>query len=357
MARASVWRIVGMFMVLATAGPALLPGAAGAVGPAVQCRDARARDQDDMCNWVHPTDRALSTIITSDKAAGRLFVYGLDGRTIQTLPAGKPGNIDLRYGFPLGGKKVDIVAFNQRSSGYGVGVYAVEAATRKLRRIDGGGVKSGPNYGGCLYRSRGSGKLYFITTSTSTVEQHELFDGGGGTIAGRKVRSWQIGLAEGAAADDETGRLYIGEERKGVWEVGAEPGDPAPGRLIARVGEHGLRGDVEGVAIYHMPGGKGYLIVSSQGSNCFKVYRREGGHGFVGTFSVRGARDTDGIDVTAAALAGPFAKGLFACHTDSAGRPVLLTPWERIARSITPPLVIDTSCAPRQKNPVSRDER
>lgn len=322
-----------------------LLGKAASVAPSLRLCDAAVRDQDDMCIWVHPSDTSQSTVIASDKSARRLFVYDLAGRTIQSVAAPSPGNIDVRYGFPLAGKKVDVVAFNQRS-GDEVWVYAVEAATRRLRRVDNGTIRTGTNYGGTLYRSPRTGKLYFLSVC-ATAEQHELFDDGAGKVAGRKVREWKIGYGEGAVGDDEAGTVYIAEEARGVWAVGGEPTDPTPGRLVARVGENGLRADVEGLAVYHTPGGKGYLLVSSQGSDDFKVYRRGGAHEFLGTFAVRGAHDTDGIDVTNVALGEAFPKGLFACHTDSSGRPVLLTPWQDIAKAVAPPLKVDTSWDPR----------
>ena len=136
--------------------PARTPAAAAV------CAAPGSRDQDDMCIWVHPTAPSRSTVIASDKAAGRLFVYDLAGRTVQSVKAGRPGNIDLRYGFPLGGKKVDVIAFNERKSDQ-IWVYAVDAATRKLRRADDGKIDTGINYGGTLYRSRKTGKLYFLS--------------------------------------------------------------------------------------------------------------------------------------------------------------------------------------------------
>ena len=320
---------------------------AGAVAPTVVLKDRHVGDQDDMCIWVHPTDPARSTVITSDKAAGKLFVYDLSGRTLQSIRAGRPGNIDLRYGFPLGGKKVDVVAFNERSSDH-LRVYAIDAATRSLRRVDNGKIPLKTNYGGTLYRSAKTGKLYFLSVCT-TAEQVELFDDGAGKVAGKTVRQWRIGYSEGAVGDDRAGKVYVGEENRGVWETGGEPNDPTPGKLVIRVGENGLKADVEGLALYHTPAGKGYLLVSSQGSDTFKVYRRTGRHEFLGTFAVRGARDTDGIAVTNVALGKAFPLGLFACHSNRFGAcPVLLTPWERIAGSFTPPLAIDTSWNPRE---------
>ena len=35
-------------------------------------------------------------------------------------------------------------------------------------------------------------------------------------------------------ADDENGQLFVGEEARGIWKFGAEPGDSTDGELIAR---------------------------------------------------------------------------------------------------------------------------
>ena len=208
--------------------------------PAVVCTADDVRDQDDMCIWVHPADRGKSTVIAADKAAGRVFVYDLAGKLLQTIAARHPGNIDLRYGFPLAGKRVDIVALNQRAGGYRIVVLKVDPATRRLQRIDNGRIATGENYGGTLFRSRKTGKFYFVTTSKSGVcEQYELADDGKGKVKGTKVRTWKSGYSEGAVGDDSAGKIYIGEENRGVWEIGGEPVDATPGKLILRIGDQG----------------------------------------------------------------------------------------------------------------------
>jgi 3-phytase len=316
----------------------------------VICLDNEAKDQDDMCIWVHPADPDKTTIIASDKKAERIFVYDLWGKTIQALSAPKPGNIDVRYNFPLGGNDTDIVAFNQREAGYKIVVCRVDPQTGKLERIDNNNITTGKNYGGSLYHSKRTGKFYFIATShTGRIEQYELTDDAKGKIAGNKVREWLIGSCEGIVADDESGRLYIAEEKRGVWEVGAEPGDQAPGDIVIKAGENGLEPDVEGMAIYFIPEGEGYLIVSSQGSSAFKIYERKGKHKFIGTFSVQKARETDGIDVTNANLGPHFPEGLFACHSNDEKKcPVLLTPWGSIAKALGSEIKIDTLWNPRR---------
>lgn len=330
-------------------------GKTGRSSQAVVCAAKASRDQDDMCIWVHPTDRPKSTIIAADKAAEKLFVYDRGGKVIQSVAAAKPGNIDLRYNFPLGGKTVDIVAMNRRKRGdYAIVVFKVDPATRRLERIDNGKIATGENYGGTLFRSRRTGKFYFITTAKGgRCEQYKLADDGRGKVKGTKVRTWRAGYSEGAVGDDEGGRLYIGQEDKGVWELGGEPTDPAPGKLVLKVGTHGLKADVEGLAIYRLAGkARGYLLVSNQGRDNFKVFELAGEHKYIGTFTIAGAKETDGIDVTNVNLGGRFAGGLFACHTHGLrgvrGCPVLLTPWSDIATSLDPPLTVHTSHDPRK---------
>lgn len=285
---------------------------------AVTLADPRHQDQDDMCIWVHPSAPEQSVIVTSDKAAQSLFIYDLDGKTVQVLSVdGKPGNIDLRYGFPLGGKTVDIVAFNDRKR-QSICVYAVDAKTRQLLRIDDGSIHTGPNYGFALYKSPRSSKFYAFTVpeelSGSAAEQYEFMDNGSGGLTGRKVRTWMQPKSEGCVADDETGRLFISEEGSGIWELGAEPEDKTPGKIVIPVTEHGFKADVEGLTILYGPDGTGYLIASSQGNGQYKVFERKPPHAYVATFTLPGVRLTDGIDVLNVSLGPKFPAGVFTAH-------------------------------------------
>lgn len=309
--------------------------------PVLRLLDDNARDQDDMCIWVHPADPALSRIITSDKKAGLLLVYDLSGATVQSTATPKPGNIDLRYNVRLGGKAVDLVAFNQRREENLVKVYVVDQGDGTLRRVDDGTIVTEPGYGGGLFKSPKDGRLYFIKTfkDDGMVEQVELYDGGDGTIQGEPARSWKIGQCEGVAAHDASGTIFIAEEKMGVWSLGGEPEDPAPGELVARVGENGLTVDIEGMAVLPLSDSEGYLLVSNQGVDIFQVYRFGRAFEFVGAFAVEGAEHTDGIEVSGVALGERFPGGLFTCHTVGAEGgtkrcPVLVTSWLEIAKAL-----------------------
>ncbi len=287
------------------------------VKPELVLTHAKVVDQDDMCIWVHPSNPALSTIITSDKHAGILFVYDMNGKALQVIEGvGKPGNIDLRDGFDLSGKKTSIVAFNERNE-LKVHIYAVDLETRKLSRVDDGAIQTGMNYGMTLYHSAKSGKFYAITVPNDTggeVEQYELAVNAEGKVGGTKVRSWPITESEGCVADDLTATLYISEEKVGIWRVGAEPDAEVKGELVHPVGTHGLTADVEGLTLLHGAGDYRYLIASSQGNSRYNVYKLDEANTFVKSFSVEGATDTDGIDVCPANLGEKFPGGVFALH-------------------------------------------
>ncbi len=307
---------------------------APAIAPSVRLVDKETNDQDDMCIWVHANDPAQSTIVASDKSASQIVVYGLNGEVIQKLNVPKPGNIDVRQNVMIDGQPTDVVVVNQRTDGFKLVVFRVDAKSRTLERID-DDCKTDPNYGGCLYHSRKTGRLFFVCTSDKgSVGQYELKGNGRNQITATKVRDLSVGKCEGAVADDELGMLYIAEEKKGVWKFAAEPDASATGTLIASVGEHGLKGDVEGLSIFKS-NNRGYLLVSDQGRSRFMAYEREAPHRFLGDFSVDGATHSDGIDATSANLGSAFPEGLFACHTDQSPRAVLVTPWGPIGQALS----------------------
>lgn len=316
------------------------------VEPSLILKNDEIKDQDDMCIWIHPTDPALSTIIASDKTADMLFVYDLDGNTIQSIADGfRPGNIDSRYHFPLAGQQVDIVAFNDRQESLII-IYKVDPASRMLERIDDGKIETVNNYGFCFYHSPKTGKYHaFVTTKNGRIQHFELYENEG-KISGRVIRTWALdSQTEGCVCDDETAQAYFGEEDKGIWKIGAEPEDGTTPQLIAEIGDSsGLTEDVEGLTIYYAANGEGYLIASSQRTDKFTIFERKAPHRPIGNFDVSGVSDTDGIDVINVPLNANFSHGIFTYHNGkSSPYPVGITKWEDIAGAIEGSLRIDTN--------------
>ncbi len=81
------------------------------------------------------------------------------------------------------------------------------------------------------------------------------------------------------------------------------------GAKIDRVdGPNGLKDDIEGISVWSGKDGKGFIVLSNQGSDNYAVYRREGDNAFVGSFhivadperGIDGVSETDGLDVASA---------------------------------------------------------
>jgi 3-phytase len=342
---------INVGLVLAAEDPLVSPTAVVQTEPVPSQGDAA----DDPAIWVHPQEPSLSLVLGTDKKGG-LNVFDLDGKRLQVVSDGaRPNNVDVIYGFPLGGSKVDLAVAGTRSKAKtGVTLWRIDPDARRLAEL--GPVPAftvfggGEPYGSCVYRSPRDKAFYgFITSKEGAIEQYRLDDTGRGSIRGTLVRSLRVGsTAEGCVADFDLGSLYVSEEKVGIWKFAAEPDGSSTGALIARVGEHGLAADVEGLTIYYGASAKGYLIASSQGANAFKAYERGGSNAFVLTIDPTGGpdldvADSDGIDVTNVATSSRFPRGLFVCQDGrrrNGRQNFKLFAWEQIAGDR---LLIDTA--------------
>jgi 3-phytase len=309
---------------------------------------------DDPAIWIHPTDPLLSTILGTDKQLG-LAVYDPSGTELQLIPDGELNNVDLRYDVPMCDGTVDLAVAGDRGNGT-LAIYEIDGATGLLSDLAARTIFVGlAPHGLALYRSPQSGRLYlFITDVSGDVEQWELFDDGTGRIDATLVRQFDVGTkSEGMVADDDLGLLYVGEEDVGIWRYGAEPGDGSDRTEVDSVNNPAghLVADVEGLAIYYASAGAGYLIASSQGDDKFAMYGRQPPNTFVMQFEVvNGGIDevthTDGIDVTNRPLGPEFPFGVFVAQDDKnpgGKQNFKLVPWQTIATSVDPPLLIDTT--------------
>jgi len=304
---------------------------------------------DDPAIWVHPTDPARSAVIGTDKKGG-LAVYDLSGKRLQFLPDGKMNNVDLRGGFRLGGRMVTLIAASDRSH-KSIALYTIDPQTRLLRNVADGVQPTNLSdpYGLCMYRDRRGQTFVFVGDPDGLVRQWKLTATPAGKVRARPVRDIRFDTqTEGCVADDETGALYVAEEDVALWKLGANAKAGSARKAVARVADNpALRDDLEGVGLYAQPGGKGYLVVSSQGNNSYAVFRREGDNAYVGSFAVTangengvdGISETDGLDVTSASLGAGLENGAFVAQD---GRNIApperqnfkLVPWSVIAEKL-----------------------
>ncbi len=350
-------------LVVSAAGP---PSGGVTVAPAAKVQTepvpSAGDAADDPAIWIHPSDPARSLVIGTDKKGG-LHAYSLDGRDRQLVsPGSRPNNVDVLYGVRLAGRVVDLAVASVGKGGKssGVTVWTIDPADGTLAELGVGptfkAFDGGDPYGLCTYRSPRDGAAYvFVTDRDGAVEQYRLdaASGDASALSATRVRAFRVGSqAEGIVADRERARLYVAEENVAIWEYGAEPGDGTDRRAAARVGEHGLTADIEGLAIYYAPAGKGYLLASSQGSSTINVYDRSGDHAYILTIDPKasGAIDdvaeTDGIDVTNRRTSPIFPRGLLVVQDgkNDGHQNFKLFAWEDVAGGR---LVVDTTSAAR----------
>jgi 3-phytase len=317
-------------------------------------QDAKEDAADDPAIWIHHKFSDSSRIIGTDKKGG-LAVYDLKGNELYYYPDGLMNNADLRYGFINGSDTIDIMAVTNRTDNT-IGIYRIHrnGSIEKINKRPLVTEMEDEVYGLCMYKSLISSRYFvFINNKYGVVEQWELFSEGN-QVDGRIVRKLKLETqVEGMVADDDNSVLFVGEEDKGIWKFNAEPDAPAKGILIMKSGEAdnpNIKSDVEGLAIYCLPNGNGYLIASSQGNDSYAVFNRKEPYDYLGSFrivdgTIDGTEVTDGLDVTSAPLGNTFHHGLLVVQDGinkengkSSAQNFKLADWDSVAIKFTPSL-------------------
>jgi 3-phytase len=147
--------------------------------------------------------------------------------------------------------------------------------------------------------------------------------------------------------DDELGYVYYADEAAGIHKWHADPDVPDANKELALFGTTGYRQDREGLGVYDLGDGSGYIVSVDQRprESVFRVYRREGeparphDHSNVLLSFIGGADGTDGLDVTSVSLGSDFPGGLLVAM-NSASRNFLIFRWADIAAAARPPLSV-----------------
>lgn len=328
--------------------------------------DPVPNDADDPAFWVNPADPSRSLIIGTDKIAGRggLYMFGLDGRRVRAIaPLDRPNNVDVEYGFALGGGAIDIAVATERIR-HRLLVYRVRpdgsglddvSSPDGLSVLAGQAGAAGEPMGIALYKRHRDGAVYAIISpksggATDYLWQYRLEDDGTGRVRGTLVRRFgrfsEMGPAPGVSGeieaivvDDELGYVYYADERFGIRKWHADPDHPEASQELAVFGTDLYEGDREGLAIYTQPDGRGYLVSVDQitGASRLHIYPREGSagnphlHPRLAIVPTSGD-DSDGIEVTSSPLPG-FPRGLLVMM-NSGPRNFLVFPWEAIEARI-----------------------
>jgi 3-phytase len=325
--------------------------------PPLRATAAVAHDPDDPAIWVNRLDPARSVVIGTVKVAkpdGAVAVFGLDGGIRQLITGiDRPNNVDVEYGLDLHGSPADIAVVTERLARrlrvFAIGGDGVlrDVSSGTLGILTGAPGEEGAPMGIGLYRRPSDGSVFAVVApkagpKTNYLWQYRLHDDGSGHVAATLVRRFGTfsgsGEIEAIVVDDELGYVYYADEGAGIHKWHVDPDAPGADRELAFFATRGYRGDREGLAVYSLGNGTGYIVSGDQlpGESLFHVYKREGEPGrphdhetTVNVFRV-GADSTDGLDVTSAALGPEFPGGLFVAM-NSASRNFLLVRWPTIA--------------------------
>ncbi|WP_349239676.1 phytase [Streptomyces sp. CC208A] len=322
-------------------------------------------DADDPAVWVDPKNPERSIVIGTLKKAG-LDVYDLAGRRLQHIPApaapaegasaGRFNNVDVVYGFELGGRKTDLALVSDRGRdrirAYAIDPAAVAAGRPPLKDVTAPDVApvfaadeaevddQRTSYGLTAFtddddayvvvsqRERTRLRLLQLKDrdgrvgykTEDTLDLPDTFTLPDGTKWTPCADPGELPQVEGMAVDQEKHVLYAAQETVGLWRIEIDDEEFEKPKLIDRVREYGtpwtydkaeeecvldtendpgfggehLSADAEGVTVYHAEDGTGYVLASSQGDDTFAVYGREGRNDYLGSFAVADGA-TDGV--------------------------------------------------------------
>jgi 3-phytase len=319
----------------ATRAPTVSVSASAETEPVgTELRDAA----DDPAIWRNPANPGASLIVATDKRAG-LHVYGLGGKSLAFDPAGRLNNVDL---IDLGARGILVAASDRNDEANAkLRLYRLDPAGPALIRLGEVAGGKGEAYGICLAPAADGNVQAFSVLKQGVIEQVAIsFDGKAAT--GKTVRRLRVrSQPEGCVVDTRTNKLFIGEEKAGIWQFDSRAEGPAQGRLVAKVDGKNLVADVEGLAVAPDGGDAGWLIASSQGDNSFTIYRLPD-MAFAGRFRIAKGKygsveETDGIALALGDFGPAFPGGLFVAQ-DGENQPraqnFKLVPWATITGAV-----------------------
>jgi 3-phytase len=289
---------------------------------------------DDMCVLENFNNPESSLIISSDKKYG-LIVYDLEGFKLYDYEVGRINNVDILPSRSFQNKyivagtnrtynSIDIYLFNNKGE---LENLILRKEIPSLKDV----------YGVTFYRDEFNTYL-FISDKKGNVEQWS-YNNDEVNSEIKFVRKLKFSsLVEGLVADESKGKIYIGQERKGIWELNAFPSFDLQKKLIFKKSKN-FKPDFEGLALRDDGNGEGYLIASVQGSNGYLIIDRKYLDAkiffrIINGDKIDGTTETDGIDVTSIKTS-KFPNGFFIAQdddNDGLNQNFKLVDWNKILK-------------------------
>jgi 3-phytase len=291
--------------------------------------------------WTDPAavDRGL---IVGAAGEGGLDLYYPDGRRAGNDPGIEAGFVSVVDGVSLGDDTAPLIVIYDAAES-ALRSFRLDRDALELREVTDDPILIDDELVGlCQYRSPFSGSAYvYAATDAGMTLQFELFVRNG-RVAAQLVRRIPTGKDTGfCAVDTEAGMLYLSEEGMGIWRLGAEPeSDTVREPLDLRAPWGGLSDEIKGIAIYRPISGAGnalsYLVAADVGESRLAVYRLSD-LAALGTVTVAGLSEAEGIAATSLALGAGYPQGLLAIADEDesdGGSDIKLLPWQSLADAL-----------------------
>jgi len=308
---------------------------------------------DDPAIWVNPANPSSSLIYGSNKKGG-LAVYNLEGTEVAYYPIGNINNVDILYDFPLENSLITLLGCSNRSQ-QSIDLFRINPGDGKLENIAESVLKVDTGkiddiYGFTFGKDLESNTAYaIINGKNGRLQQFEIRTTPDNRLTLDLSREVPFdSQTEGMVADNQQGLLYVGEEGRGVWKLQLSPDSGDKKNLLAGSDDTNpnIVYDIEGLTIYDGDSSQ-YLLASSQGNFSYAIFEVGETNQYlksfkiVGSASIDGVEETDGLDVVTDSLNATFPKGLlvvqdgFNYEGDSLrAQNFKLISWEKVQQAI-----------------------
>jgi len=269
---------------------------------------------DDICIWTPNQSPEGTLIVGTDKKYG-LETYNLNGAKVFKAPFGNINNVDLFLPESIGQATPIVVGTNRSTHSIDFFSLTLQGALSLVHRevIN---ASMGDLYGICSYTYQGH-NYFAVSDKEGRVFGYDFrilsqqFDV-------REIFRLDMGsTTEGLVADVTNNALYVAQEDIGLWRFalselhsnGSEGNNDHHPELVLATNNDQLKSDFEGLALYDLGKGAGYVIISVQGANKYALIDRLTNN-LLGLFEITagqyidGVQETDGLDATSVALPG-----------------------------------------------------
>jgi len=288
-----------------------------------QAIDAGKSDDaaDDPAIWVNPEDPSLSLVFGTNKKGG-LAAYTLAGKEDAYYALGKVNNVDILYNFPVRDTFLTLLGCTNRTS-QSVDLFEVNS-DGSLRAFKSETFLSDTTrvddiYGFCFASDTESNAYYLLYNGKNgLMRQYGIKAVSTDSLYLELEREVAFdGQTEGMVADERHGRLYVGQENLGVYELSLSPDSTRKVLIPMSTADNNpsIRYDVEGLTLYQ-EGDKSWLLVSSQGNFSYAVFDLSNEAKYIGSFKIvdgeatDGVEETDGLDIVSDSLNPRFPQGI-----------------------------------------------